>query len=216
MINDLFDQKDSIIPLKYSGAFYLPNAALDIADEFIETTLSLLQTHPAIELTTPMGRMSSKLSNCGTWGWYSDKTGYFYCKTNPVNQLPWPELPDTFRKAAMRYAEKSGYSNFKPNACVINLYSPQCKMGLHKDADENDWQQPIVSLSFGLSAKFQLGGATRRAIKQTITLNHGDVIVWGGESRLNYHAIGFAIAETCEAYPEWRLNLTFRYVNSDS
>ena len=83
-------------------------------------------------------------------------------------------------------------------------------MGLHQDKDEQDFSQPIVSVSLGCSATFQFGGLNRSDKPLKIPLHHGDVIVWGGQSRLNYHGIMPLKANKHAAFGELRHNLTFR------
>ncbi|HAH5403627.1 TPA: DNA oxidative demethylase AlkB, partial [Escherichia coli] len=69
---------------------------------------------------------------------------------------------------------------------------------------------PIVSVSLGLPAIFQFGGLKRNDPLKRLLLEHGDVVVWGGESRLFYHGIqplkvgGHPLTTDC------RYNLTFR------
>ena len=88
-------------------------------------------------------------------------------------------------------------------------------MSLHQDKDEQDFSQPIVSVSLGCSATFLFGGLNRTDKPIKILLNHGDVIVWGGKSRLNYHGImplkaANTLANGHSAFGTYRYNLTFR------
>jgi alkylated DNA repair protein (DNA oxidative demethylase) len=46
-----------------------------------------------------------------------------------------------------------------------------------------------VTVSLGLPAKFLFGGSQRADRQLHTILNHGDVCVWGGPSRLAYHGI---------------------------
>ena len=83
-------------------------------------------------------------------------------------------------------------------------------MSLHQDKDEACLDAPIVSVSLGLPATFQFGGLTRSTPLQKIYLEHGDVVVWGRESRLFYHAILPLKAGNHPQVGPWRYNLTFR------
>ncbi len=67
---------------------------------------------------------------------------------------------------------------------MINRYCLGAKLSLHQDKDEQDLRAPIVSVSLGLPAIFQFGGLQRSDPLQRLLLEHGDVVVWGGESRL--------------------------------
>jgi alkylated DNA repair protein (DNA oxidative demethylase) len=81
------------------------------------------------------------------------------------------------------------YPDFRPDACLINRYAVGAKLSLHQDKDEPDLRAPIVSVSLGLPAVFQFGGLRRNDPLKRIMLEHGDVVVWGRESRLYYHGI---------------------------
>lgn len=98
----------------------------------------------------------------------------------------------------------------QPDACLINRYAPGAKLSLHQDKDEPDLRAPIVSVSLGVPAVFQFGGLCRSDPIQRILLEHGDIVVWGGESRLFYHGIQPLKAGFHPMTGEFRYNLTFR------
>jgi len=81
---------------------------------------------------------------------------------------------------------------------------------LHQDKDEQDFKQPIVSVSLGVPAVFKMGGFTRSDQALKLPLHHGDVLVWGGESRLRFHGVMPVPAASHSALGECRINLTFR------
>ena len=83
-------------------------------------------------------------------------------------------------------------------------------MSLHQDKDESDFLMPIVSVSLGLPAVFLWGGAKRNDPTTKVPVQHGDVIVWGGPSRLNYHGVLPIQPGLHPATGAYRLNLTFR------
>ena len=111
---------------------------------------------------------------------------------------------------AQSAAAMAGYPDFQPDACLINCYVPGARMSLHQDRDEKDFAHPIVSVSLGLPAAFQLGGFERRDTYQRVPLMHGDVVVWGGESRLRFHGVLPLKAGHHCLLGERRINLTFR------
>lgn len=155
-------------------------------------------------LKTPGGRaMSAAMTCCGLLGWHSDARGYRYEPLDPLTARAWPEMPDIFRSLAARAAIEAGYAGFDPDACLINRYALGASMGSHRDADEQDFSQPIVSVSLGVAATFRWYGAVRGGPAIRVRLEPGDVLVWGGAARLGYHAVG---------KPEGgvRYNLTFR------
>lgn len=166
---------------------------------------------PFRHMSTTRGcRMSVSMSNCGMFGWISDRRGYRYERSDPLTERPWPPLPDTFVELAQRAAHVAGFPRFKPDACLINRYEPGARMGLHQDRNECDFDAPIVSVSLGLPATFLFGGASRADKPQRVPLRHGDVLVWGGPSRLFHHGVA-PLAEGSHALlGRQRVNLTLR------
>jgi alkylated DNA repair protein (DNA oxidative demethylase) len=156
--------------------------------------------------------MSVAMTNCGDLGWISDRSGYRYSPDDPVTGEPWPPTPVIFLDLAAKAASVAGFSNFAPNGCLINRYTPGARLSLHQDKNEQDFTQPIVSVSLGLPATFLLGSLTRSDTPRRIRVEHGDIAVWGGPARLIYH--GVAPLREC-IHPltgSNRINLTFRHV----
>jgi alkylated DNA repair protein (DNA oxidative demethylase) len=102
---------------------------------------------------------------------------------------PWPALPEVLRTLAREAAAAGGFEDFNADACLLNRYVPGAKMSLHQDRDERDYSAPIVSVSLGLAAMFQLGGLQRSERPARVPLLHGDVMVWGGVDRLRFHGV---------------------------
>ena len=79
------------------------------------------------------------------------------------------------------------------NSCPTPAWStairPAARLTAHRDADEQNFAQPIVSVSLGLPASFAFYGLTRGGKGRTVALADGDVLVWGGPARLVYHAV---------------------------
>jgi DNA oxidative demethylase len=98
-------------------------------------------------------------------------------------------MPAVFAELASRAATRAGFQGFVPDACLINRYVPGTRLTLHQDKNERDFEAPIVSVSLGLPATFLWGGAARSDRPCRVHLNHGDVVVWGGEARMNYHGV---------------------------
>lgn len=163
---------------------------------------------PFRHLQTPGGRpMSAAMTNCGALGWHSDARGYRYERVDPLSGLAWPAMPSIFLELARRAAAEAGYLNFLPDACLINRYAGKAKMGAHRDADERDFSQPIVSVTLGAAATFLWYGQLRSGPAVKIRLQPTDVLVWGGAARRGYHAVGQAEGAAAGAV---RINLTFR------
>ena len=119
-------------------------------------------------------------------------------------------MPAVFRELARSAADAAGFAGFEPDACLINRYQPGAKMGLHQDKDEEDFSQPIVSVSLGLPIVFQFGGLKRSERPMRVPLGHGDVVVWGGPARMRYHGVLTLKAGEHPLTGGYRYNLTFR------
>ena len=155
-------------------------------------------------------KMSVAMTNCGALGWISDESGYRYDSHDPLTGRAWPAIPDVFQHAARAAAAAAGFPNFDPDACLINRYEPGAQMGLHQDKNESDMQAPIVSVSLGLPATFLFGGLRRSETPRRFQLLSGDVVVWGGPSRLAYHGVARLRAGAHPLTGNARINLTFR------
>ncbi len=152
---------------------------------------------------------SVAMSNCGALGWVSDRAGYRYQAHHPATGRPWPAIPDEVLDV---WRAVSGYGAL-PEACLINHYRAGARMGLHRDADEEDFSAPVVSISLGDFALFRIGGAERKGPTRSLRLASGDVVVLGGAARLAYHGIDRVIAGSSTLIKGGgRLNLTLRRV----
>ena len=172
---------------------------------------AVLAAAPFRHLVTPGGqRMSVAMTNCGARGWISDRRGYRYEALDPDSGRPWPALPPVFLRLAARAAEAAGYAGFVPDACLINRYVPGTRLSLHQDCDERDLRSPIVSVSLGIPAVFLFGGMQRGEPQRRVPLWHGDVVAWGGESRLRFHGVLPLKAGRHPLLGEERVNLSFR------
>jgi alkylated DNA repair protein (DNA oxidative demethylase) len=166
---------------------------------------------PFRHMVTPGGfRMSVALTNCGSLGWVTDKTGYRYDATDPETGKRWPDMPASFLRLAEEAAANAGFPAFVPDACLVNRYEPGARLSLHQDKNERDFLQPIVSVSLGIPAVFLFGGSKRADKTIRVPLEHGDVVVWGGPARLRYHGVLPLKAGHHALMGSQRVNLTFR------
>lgn len=166
---------------------------------------------PFRRMVTPGGlRMSVAMTNCGTYGWASSERGYAYVRLDPESGEPWPAMPPAFSRLAKRAAERAGFDDFEPDACLINRYAPGARLSLHQDKDERDFGAPIVSVSLGAAAVFLFGGEKRKSPVLRVPLEHGDVVVWGGSARLRYHGVAPLKSGWHSFAGPDRLNLTLR------
>jgi alkylated DNA repair protein (DNA oxidative demethylase) len=150
------------------------------------------------------------MSNCGPLGWLSDRAGYRYVPVHPVTGAPWPAIPESV--LALWY-RATGVA-YPPEACLINYYGPQARMGLHRDADEAARDAPILSISLGDTALFRLGGPERKSRTRSVRLASGDAVVLDGPSRNWFHGVDRILPGTSTLLPEGgRFNLTLRRVS---
>jgi alkylated DNA repair protein (DNA oxidative demethylase) len=119
-------------------------------------------------------------------------------------------MPQAFADLAARAAERAGFGDFTPDACLINRYEPGARLSLHQDRNERDMDSPIVSVSLGLPAVFLFGGIRRAERPRRVPLVHGDVVVWGGPARLYYHGVLALKDGQHRTFGRCRVNLTFR------
>ena len=214
MTQDLFEEA----PLAYvapqvmaPGAVLLRGFACDVEQALMRAVEQVTAAAPLRHLVTPGGyTMSVAMSNCGALGWVSDRTGYRYSRTDPLSGLPWPSMAACFVDLAGRAAAEAGFSDFRPDACLINRYEPGARLSLHQDRDEGDMSAPIVSVSLGLPAVFLFGTTRRKDRPARYRLLHGDVAVWGGPARLAYHGVAPLADGEHALLGRLRINLTFR------
>ena len=196
------------------GAVLLRGFAIAQAEALMACVDQITAQAPLLHLQTPGGRaMSVAMSNCGSWGWTSDRHGYRYVQQDPLSGNNWPAMPAAWLELAAQAAAATGYAGFVPDACLINQYLPGTKMSLHQDRDERDFAQPIVSVSLGLPVVFLFGGSKRSDKPQRLRLEHGDVVVWGGPARLAFHGVMTLADGEHARLGRKRINLTFRRAN---
>jgi alkylated DNA repair protein (DNA oxidative demethylase) len=193
------------------GAMLLRGFALPAAGEILAAIGAVLSAAPLRHMVTPGGhRMSVAMTNCGSAGWVTDRSGYRYVAVDPESGRPWPPMPRALVDLAARAAEAAGFAAFVPDSCLLNRYAPGTKLSLHQDRNERDFAQPIVSVSLGLPATFLFGGAQRGEPAERIPLRHGDVVVWGGPARLAFHGVATLEDGVHPALGRARVNLTLR------
>ncbi len=207
-IRDLFAEP---VERLAEGAAILRGFATDDAESLMASIRAIEKAAPFRHMVTPGGgRMSAAMTNCGARGWVTDRKGYRYAPEDPETGKSWPDLPPLFLDLARRAAEAAGFPGFVPDGCLINRYEPGARMGLHQDKDEQDRTAPIVSVSLGLPVVFLWGGLARRDRPIKITLENGDIAVWGGPSRLVYHGVAPLGDGEHPVTGRYRYNLTLR------
>ncbi len=210
MTQDLFQEATRDLPLA-DGAVLLGDFARPVEAALLQGLTAVMDAAPFRHMVTPGGhRMSVAMTNCGTVGWVTDRTGYRYDPADPASGLPWPVMPDAFADLARRAAARTGFPGFEADACLVNRYEPGARLSLHQDKNERGFDAPIVSVSLGLPATFLFGGANRSDPPRRVVLRHGDVAVWGGPARLAFHSVMPLADGEHPALGRQRINLTFR------
>lgn len=193
------------------GACVLRAFAFGCAPALIDAVRAIAARSPFRHLVTPGGKtMSVAMTNCGAVGWFSDRRGYRYAATDPETGRLWPALPAAFLRLAREAAAEAGFDAYAPDVCLVNRYEPGARLTLHRDYDERDRRAPIVSVSLGLPATFLWGGLARTDPQRRVLLAHGDVVVWGGPSRMRYHGVLPLKDGEHPLTGAHRFNLTFR------
>jgi alkylated DNA repair protein (DNA oxidative demethylase) len=214
LTTDLFGSAPDTRPSQEAiaeGAVLLRGFAILFESEVIADLRAIVEQAPFRHMLTPGGhQMSVAMTNCGGLGWVADRSGYRYDANDPQSGKPWPAMPPSFCRLAGRAATQAGFGAFAPDACLINRYEPGAKMSLHQDKDENDFGAPIVSVSLGLPAIFLFGGLKRSDKPRRFRLEHGDIAVWGGPARLNFHGVAPLADGEHALLGRQRINLTFR------
>jgi alkylated DNA repair protein (DNA oxidative demethylase) len=193
------------------GAAVLRGFALPDSASLLAGVAEIAAAAPFRRMVTPGGyTMSVAMTNCGDFGWVTDRGGYRYQRLDPSSDHPWPAIPERLAMAARAAAIAAGYPGFTPDACLVNRYEPGARLSLHQDRNERDLTQPIVSVSLGLPATFLFGGLARSERPRRIRLEHGDIVVWGGPTRLVYHGVEPLADGIHPATGRCRINLTCR------
>jgi len=162
---------------------------------------------PLYRPQTPGGKpFSVQMSNLGPLGWVSDRAGYRYQPQHPVTGAPWPPIPGLLLDL---WHDLGGWPG-PPDACLVNLYRHDARMGLHQDRDEADLTAPVLSVSLGDTAVFRIGPAGPGPTR-SVRLASGDVCALTGPARLARHGIDRLLAGSSRLVPGGgRINLTLR------
>ncbi|HTV54791.1 MAG TPA: alpha-ketoglutarate-dependent dioxygenase AlkB [Terriglobia bacterium] len=192
-----------------AGAVLMRGLALEQDCEFLAAVDEIVAAAPLHRTATPSGLpMQVMVTDCGDPSAFQRR----WDSDNPQNRRPWPPIPKVLREFALRAAVRAGFPRFRPDSCHINRYQAGTKLGLHQDRHERDFEQPIVSVSLGLPCVFLFGGLQRTDKARHILLEHGDVIVWGGPSRMCFHGVQPLKPGSHPLTGPYRINLTFRKI----
>ncbi len=175
----------------------------------VDAVRDVAKAAPLFSPMTPYGKpMRVRMTSAGRFGWVSDRLGYRYSPTNPEG-MAWPDIP----APVLDVWERVSGSTRAPECCLMNFYGEDARMGMHQDRDEEDFAQPVVSISLGDDGLFRIGGKERGGSTESVWLNSGDVVVMGGDARLTYHGIDkIRFGSSRLLSKGGRLNLTLRVV----
>ncbi len=165
----------------------------------------------------PDGTPLSIRSVCLGWHWYP----YAYSRTcDDHDGAPVKPLPPGLEARAVAAAEAAGYARERVrfDASIVNIYSPESKLGLHQDIAETAGSiaagSPVVTISLGDTCIFRFGNSETRTRPWTdVELRSGDLFVFGGASRLAFHGVVRTIPDTSPpelALDETRISITVR------
>ncbi len=196
-----------------SGIRHLPGQLDRPAQENLVEVIRRIVTEAPLYVPIMPGTgkpMSVRMTNCGSLGWVTDKErGYRYQSTHPATGRPWPAIPAEL----MALWEKLADYPEPPEACLVNFYSDDAKMGLHQDKDEKEFGAPVLSISLGNSCLFRVGGRDRKDPTGSFKLQSGDIVLLGGEGRLAFHGVDRIYPGTSTLLKNGgRINLTLRRV----
>ncbi|MEU6992163.1 alpha-ketoglutarate-dependent dioxygenase AlkB [Streptomyces sp. NPDC046465] len=159
---------------------------------------------------TPGGGTMTARQFCLGWHWYP----YGYARTVVDGDgAPVKPMPTSLAELGRSAAEAGGHPVEEAyDIALVNFYDADARMGMHRDSDENSGA-PVVSLSLGDTGVFRFGNTRTRTKPYTdIELRSGDLVVFGGASRLAHHGVPRVLPGT--APPELgltgRLNITLR------
>ncbi|KAG8625477.1 hypothetical protein KVT40_007228 [Elsinoe batatas] len=88
----------------------------------------------------------------------------------------------------------------KPQAAILNFYSPGNTLSLHRDVSE-ECNRPLVSISLGCNGLFMAGlDKPDGCSMATMRLHSGDVVVMSGPARYAWHGVPKVLSDTCPAW----------------
>ncbi|MGI3186107.1 alpha-ketoglutarate-dependent dioxygenase AlkB family protein [Nioella aestuarii] len=182
----------------------------DVQSRMVADVRLIASAAPLFHPITPSGRkMSVRMTSAGRVGWVSDRRGYRYDRVHP-DGMSWPPIPDSILTV---WRDLSGTER-DPDCCLVNFYGEAARMGLHQDKDEQDFSQPVLSISLGDDALFRMGNVERGGPTKSVWLRSGDVVVMGGEARLRHHGVDRLRFGSSPLLPNGgRINLTLRVVD---
>jgi alkylated DNA repair dioxygenase AlkB len=141
--------------------------------------------------------------------------------------LPTDAFPDKLAqivhdcvKCAQLADSPTHVPDMNPTTALVNFYKEGAQFKWHRDSEDpeharNDTGPPIVSFTVGLSADFSYKRRFEETGYDTVRLNSGDVLLFGGPARMIVHSVTSVVPRTMPAMMRGRmlhgrLNVTIR------
>jgi alkylated DNA repair protein alkB homolog 1 len=90
------------------------------------------------------------------------------------------------------------FPDMKPQAAIVNLYSPGDTLSLHRDVSENS-DRGLVSISLGCDCLFIIGNE-ESSDGLVIRLRSGDAVYMAKDARFAWHGVPRIIPNTCPSF----------------
>ena len=136
------------------------------------------------------------------------------------------EFPEKLRQlcmdcvAAAQKVDPANMPTLNPTTVLVNFYKEGAQFKWHRDSEDpalsrTNTAPPIVSFTVGLSADFAYKRHFEEEHYETVRLNSGDVLLFGGPARMIVHSVTRVIPKTMPGMMRGkmlhgRLNITIR------
>lgn len=190
--------------------------SVEVQRELLAMSRDIVKQSPLYELRMKTGTpFKLKCASAGSCGWYSDEQGYRYVSKHPCLGMPFPDVPPLMREIAERAAVTFD-DHLRVDTVLLNWYKPGDSLGLHVDRTEKALHRPIVTISLGADAVFQIGGLDKADPIEEVTVSSGDVLFMGGSHRMIWHGVkkvfDATLFDTLGMKTPGRISLTIRQV----
>lgn len=156
-----------------------------------------------------------KMTNAGEYGWVA-RDGLFQYVKKQGDGRPWPTIPPTVLAVAREAADRAGFHDYSPNACLVSYHpAKEGNQGTYRDETRReDLTAPLVILAAGDTAVYFVGGdGKNEPRKRQIELESGDVLVMGAAGRVYQRGVTRILPGTSNLLPKGgNLTATLRRV----
>lgn len=130
------------------------------------------------------------------------------------------EMPAVIKKVCKYVSSEICSTAFSPETAIVNYYHQKHRIMAHVDEYEEDMSKPLISLSFGCSCVFLVGGREEADEVLSFTLEDGDIAILLNESRYFYHGVPKILSENKGEYDseydplieDARINISVRQI----